>query len=586
MLCPFLLSIFRNKQEEKAEKIKIKVVINIDTNNYLQQYIDTVDSGENKVCKHLQQFIEMQKYKLAHQTKDMHFDVEKANKPIVFMETFCKQSKDRWFGQPIKLMLWQKFVIAAVYGWVNAEGKRIARQAFICVSRKNGKSTFLSGLGLYSMLEKGAQVVTASTKLDAAKITFNEALNMVRQSPLLSKHIRKRKSDMYCDDMMSTFKPLSSKSSSLDGLNVSLAIIDELHAITDPNLYSVLLQSMSAREEPLLFCITTNGFVRENIFDKQYNYATKVLNGTVNDNTFVPIIYELDDSKEIDNEDMWIKANPSLGITKSAEYIREQVNHGKAEPSYMSTVLTKDFDVPQSSQSAWLAWDAICNDDIFNIADFAGSYAIGGVDLSQSGDLTAASIILMHGKQYCEKHNLNPDVKYVYSHYWIPADTVQEKIKSDHVPYDVWHDRGLVSYSGDNRIDYHDVANWFVDLYRNRKLCFMGVYYDEWSAKYFADEMTNKGFDMVNCRQGFRTLSQPCKFLELDFNVHKINYNADPVMRWCLTNTDIISDPAGNIKPVHPKQRIKRIDGVSSMLDAYVGLLENYNDYMNMIKNR
>ena len=560
--------------------------MNIDTNNYLQIYIDAVDSGKIKVCKHLQQFIDMQKYKLEHQTRDIHFDVEKANKPIVFMERFCKQSKDRWFGQPIQLMLWQKFVISAVYGWVNAEGKRIARQAFICVSRKNGKSTFLSGLGLYSMLEKGAQVVTASTKLDAAKITFEEALNMVRQSPLLSKHIRKRKSDMYCDDMMSIFKPLSSKSSSLDGLNPSFAIIDELHAITDPNLYSVLLQSMGARKEPLLFCITTNGFVRENIFDQQYNYATKILNQTINDNTFVPIIYELDDKKEIDNEDMWIKANPSLGVTKSAEYIREQVNHGKAEPSYMNTVLTKDFDVPQSSQSAWLTWDAICNDDIFNIADFAGSYAVGGVDLSQSGDLTAASIVMMHGKQYCKKHNLNPDVKYVYSHYWIPADTVQEKIKSDHVPYDVWHDRGLVSYSGDNKIDYHDVANWFVDLYKNRKLCFMGVYYDEWSAKYFADEMTDKGFDMVNCRQGFKTLSQPCKFLELDFNAHKINYNADQVMRWCLTNTDIVSDPAGNIKPVHPRQRIKRIDGVSSMLDAYVGLLENYNDYTNMIKNR
>ena len=235
--------------------------------NYILQYWQGIQSGEITVSKRIKQIYQKTVDELNTPEPPFVFDIVKASRPIEFIERFCKHSKSKWLGKPIKLELWQKAMIQVVYGFVHADtGLRRAREWLILVARKNGKSTLSSGIGLYEMLnENGSQVVCAATKREHAKIVFDEALNMVRQSKDLSKHIKKRKTDLYYPSRLSTFQPLCSQSNSLDGLNAQLGIIDECHAIKDRNLYDVVRQSQSSREQPLMLTISTSGFLRESL---------------------------------------------------------------------------------------------------------------------------------------------------------------------------------------------------------------------------------------------------------------------------------------------------------------------------------
>jgi phage terminase large subunit-like protein len=367
-----------------------------------------------------------------------------------------------------------------------------------------------------------------------------------------------------------------------------MAICDECHAWKDKNLYYVLNQSKSARTQPLIIVITTGGIVRDGIYDKLYEKSCRIIEGKEKDDTFYPFIYELDNKDQIDDEANWIMANPSLGEIKKIEDIRTDVNTAKFDLSAKTTMLTKDFNFRENASSAWLPFK-IVEDSFeltFDIREFSGSYFVGGVDLSESGDLTAASILLIHGKEYCKKHNLNPDMKYVYTHYWIPENCVSYKIKHDKVPYDIWQQKGLVSYSGENRVNYDDVVNWFLHIRRDLNILPISIGYDEWNAPQFTKDMQNKGFKMEAVRQGYKTLSSSMKNLGYDFYSKLIDYNADPVMKWCLSNTNAKMDEAGNIKPEHPKDRQRRTDGVSSMLDAYVVMETQLPNFKNMTNDK
>ena len=252
--------------------------------NYILDYWDKIQSGEILVSKRIKQLYDKVVKELENPKPPFIFDIELATRPITFIENFCKNSKGQWAGKTIELMLWQKAMIQVIYGFVHHKSKlRRVREIFIVCGRKNGKSVLTSGLGLYGMIEEdGAQVACVSTKTDAAKIVFNEALNMVKQSPNLNKHIRKRKSDMYMESTFSNFVPLSSKSNTLDGLNVSLGICDEVGAIRDRDIYDVIRQSMSARQQPMMFSISTAGFHREGLFDAQYKYGCDILTSAAN----------------------------------------------------------------------------------------------------------------------------------------------------------------------------------------------------------------------------------------------------------------------------------------------------------------
>ena len=545
--------------------------------NYITEYNERLQRGEIPACRRIKSVYA--RLAAATQTAGRYaFDEEKASRPIAFIERFCRHSKGEWAGQPVRLELFQKAFIQALFGFIDTQtGLRKYREAFFLVGRKNGKSTLLAGLALYMLIadgEGGAEVYSTATKYAQARLLFDECHNMVKQSPELSRHIKKRKSDLYYVPAMAKLQPLSRNSDSLDGLNASFVIMDELHGIKDRNLYEVMRQSQSARRQPLLVMITTAGTVRECIFDDMYNHACAVADGAITDESFLPVLYELDKRTEWTDPQAWGKANPSLGRIKKVDDLQLKIERAKQNPNDLAGVLCKEFNIRETVSSAWLSFDAINNTETFNLEAFRGGYCIGGVDLSITTDLTCASLLFM---------KRGSDKKYITQMYWLPADKLTERVQQDKIPYDKWAAQGYLRLCAGNSINYSDVTAWFVETVQQYELFPAWVYYDSYSARYFVEEMQMQGFNMVRCIQGAKTLSLPMQMLGTDLQAHKVNYNNNPILKWCLTNTGVQTDRNGNIVPIKNQSPKQRIDGTAALLDCYAGLYEHYNEYTGAI---
>ena len=542
--------------------------------NYVIEYFEKIKAGEYVVSNRVYKQYEKMVNDIYNSDKYI-FDEERALRPIKFIETFCKHSKGEWAGKPVILELFQKAYISALFGFIDKETNlRRYKESMFYVARKNGKSTMLSGIAAYMMIadnEAGAEIYSCATKKDQAKLVFDETLNMINQSPYLSKHIKKRKSDLYFPLTMSKFQPLGKNSDTLDGLNAHCVIIDELHGVKDRNLYEVMQQSQSARRQPLLIMITTAGTVRECIFDDIYEYSCNIVDGTFEDDTFLPIIYELDKKEELLDERCWSKSNPSLGAIKKLDDLKRKVEKAKNSPKDLSGVLTKDFNIRNTLSNAWLNFDDINNTETFDIENFKNFYAIGGVDLSITTDLTCATLLFI---------DKETEKRYIHQMYWLPSENFNERVKIEKIPYDKWLERGLIRLCNGNSINYSDVTAWFIEMLNNYGITPLWIYYDNYSAKYWVEEMKSHGFKMERCIQGAKTLSLPMQQLGADLKAKKINYNNNPILKWCLTNTGVKEDRNGNIVPIKNQSAKQRIDGVASMLDAYVGLYEHYEEFI------
>jgi len=545
--------------------------------NYIVEYNNAIQRGEINACRRV-------KAVYARLVEDLNrpgkyiFDEQKAARPIAFIETFCKHSKGEWAGQPVKLELFQKAFIQALFGFVDAEtGLRRYRESFFLVGRKNGKSTLLAGLALYLLTsdgEGGAEVYSTATKYAQARLLFDEAHNMIKQSPDLSRHFRKRKNDLYFSPSMSVFRPLARNSDTLDGLNCSFCIMDELHGVKDRNLYEVMRQSQSARRQPLLVMITTAGTVRECIFDDMYHHACGVADGALQDPQFLPILYELDARDEWTDPAAWAKANPALCSIKKLDDLAAKVERAKQEPHELSGVLCKEFNIRETVKTAWLSFTDIDNAETFSLEDFRGAYCIGGVDLSITTDLTCASLLFM---------KRGGDRKYISQMYFLPADKLQERVTQDKIPYDEWARRGFLRLCAGNSINYSDVTACFAETVKQYELFPAWIYYDSYSARYFVDEMTLQGFNMVRCIQGAKTLSLPMQMLGVDLQARKVIYQNNPILKWCLSNTGVQVDRNGNITPVKNQSPQQRIDGTAALLNCFVGLHEHYTEFTGAI---
>ena len=550
-------------------------MVNVIANNYVLAYWQAIEAGDVVVSKRVRQQYERLAQEIASPGRYI-FDVEKANRPIEFIETFCKHSKGELAGRFIKLELFQKAFIAALFGFVDKDtGLRRFREAMFFCGRKNGKSVLLSGIALYMLMadgEGGAEVYSLASKRDQAAILFDETHNMIKQNKHLARHVRKRKSDLYFEATMSLFKPLAKNSNTLDGLNAHCVIIDELHSIKDRNLYEVMKQSQSARQQPLLITITTAGTVREAIFDDLYEYACNVIDGTFEDDTFLPILYELDDREEWTDPSAWQKANPGLGTIKKLDDLEQKVERAKNNPSERSGVLTKEFNVRETTHSAWLTFEALNNTETFDLEDFRGYYAIGGADLSKTLDLTCATLLMVDPKT---------EKRHVTQMYWLPADGFNERVEQEKTPYDKWLERGLLRLCEGNTINYSDVTSWFLEMMEEYQITPLWIYYDSWSATYWVQEMEAEGFKMVAARQGAKTLSLPMQQLGADLAAKKVNYDNNPILKWCLSNTGVLSDRNENIVPAKAQTAKMKIDGTASLLNAYVGLMDRFEEYKN-----
>ncbi|MGX5634093.1 terminase large subunit [Bacillus thuringiensis] len=542
--------------------------------NYIQEYWNAIEAGEVMVSKRV--YRQYKRLVEDIETPDKYvFDEDKANTPIEFIERFCKHSKGEWAGKPIELELFQKAYIAALFGFVDKHtGLRRYRESLFYVARKNGKTTMLAGIAAYMLIadgEGGAEVYSIASKRDQARILFDETHSMIQQSPNLSKHIKKRKSDLYFPLTMSKLMPLAKNSNTLDGLNSSMVIIDELHSILDRNLYEVMKQSQSARQQPMLIMITTAGTVRENIFDDMYSYACNIVDGKFEDDSFLPILYELDSKEEWTDPKAWQKANPALGSIKKLDDLERKVEKAKNNPSDLSGLLTKDFNFRDTIKSAWLTFDDINNEETFEIEQFRNCYAIGGADLSVTTDLSCATLLFV---------DKDTKKRFIHQMYWLPRDSFEKRVQMDKIPYDKWLEQGLLRLCNGNSINYGDITAWFVEMLNNYGITPLWIYYDSYSAKYWVEEMEQHGFKMVRCIQGAKTLSLPMQQMGADLQAKKINYNNSPILKWCLTNTGVETDRNGNIVPVKNQAAKMRIDGTASMLDAYVGLFEHHDEFL------
>ena len=451
---------------------------------------------------------------------EFHFDLDIANRHIEFIERFCKQPTGK-LGRPLKLELFQKARFQAIFGFVDDNDLRQYNEVLIIEGRKNGKTTETAAVELDMLVndkEGSPQIYNVATMLDQAKLGFNAANKMRSQSPLLKKHIRKRAADLYCPFNMGFIKALASNANSLDGLDTHCGVIDELAAIKNRDIYDLVKQSMGARSQPLLFCITTNGFVREGIFDAQYKYASDILSGKAQNKRFLPLIYELDSIEEWDKEECWIKANPGLGTIKSLDYLRQMVQKAKDDETFKPTVLVKDFNMKQTSAAAWLRYE-----DFENTEEVGTGfrYGIGGMDAADSIDLNAAKVL-------CMKRD-DPRI-YVRQMYWIPQTILDRQELSgdrkgrDSAPYQLWKDQGLIRTVEGNKVDKRVMLEWFKEIRDEEDIYILYIGYDPWHIddsllREFQMEFGEKS--MIPVRQGVITLSQPMKDLKADLQAKK-----------------------------------------------------------------
>lgn len=557
--------------------------------NYVKEYYEWIKKNPNKVSKKVRLIFErlvkeienpkeVTIYNAETKKNEKHtfiFDEKRGNRPIEFIEKFCKHSKGKWAGKPIKLELWQKAIIQAAYGFIDKEtGLRRFRKIVLFIARKNGKSTLASGLACYHLTkdgEHGAECYCVAVKKDQAKIVWEEAKKMIKKSPALNSRCRCLINGIFFDSTESKLLAVASDSNSLDGLNASFVSTDEVHAWKDKNLMDVMYDSMVAREQPMLFETSTMGTVRDNVFDNEYEYCDMVIKGEVEDATILPIIYELDNKDEWLDEECWIKANPAIGTIKSKSALKDKVERAKANPNEVTNLLCKDFNIRMVSDEHWLSFDDVQNDLTYNIEDLKDSYAVGGVDLSSTTDLTCATAIVFR-----------KGIKYILQQYFIPTAKLEEKIKEDKIPYDIWNSRGLVTLCEGAKVNYSDVTKWFETLVRDYEIRPLWIGYDPWNSQYWVEEMQSVGFEMEEVRQGAKTLSNPMKTLEADLIENRVNYNKNPVLHWCLTNTAVNRDENDNIRPIKGKQNRARIDGAVSLIIAYTILLNHITDYSNM----
>ena len=461
--------------------------------NYVKEYYKQISSGKVKACQEIKCIYKRMTKEMANKSFPFWFSEETGEYVINFIESYCKHYQGEHAGEFVKLELFQKAFIQCLFGWLEKDtNRRRFREYFLEVPRKHGKS-FLSGCIAVYMLaadgEAGAEIYSAATKLDQAKIVYNVAKNIVDQNEDLRALIKSTREGLSFKMTRSIMKPLPNESKSLDGLNIHFAALDEIHEQKDRNMYDVLRQGMKARKQPLLGSITTSGFRREGLYDSLHDYAAAVALGTIEDDRFFPVIYKLDSVDEWTDPKCWIKANPALGTIKSYVQLADDVERARNDASYLPTLLVKDFDMKQNENAAWLPMSSIINEKVVDIEYLSHSYAIGGCDLSSTLDLTCATLLI----QKPDDENI-----YVLQQYFIPqakADTVQQSTAQE-APYKLWAEQGWLTISEGASVDYHQVTAWFAMMVTKYDIRPRWVCYDRALAGYWQEEMIEYGFEM------------------------------------------------------------------------------------------
>ncbi len=502
---------------------------------------------------------------LSRHPKGLWLDPAAGQRVVDFIETFCRHYEGELAGQLIVLEeSWQRPIYRAVFGWMRADGTRRYRTAYIEIPRKNGKSVKGSGTGLYLTVadgEGGAQVYSAATKKDQAKIVHDGATKMVKASPELKRFVRTFRNNISCERMGSKFEPLGADSSTLDGLNTHGLIEDETHAHTDRHVHDVLVTSMGARRQPLAWIITTAGvYDPESIGWELHERAVQVLEGALDDDTFFAFIAAADDGDDFTDPEVWAKANPNLGVSLKYDYMAEQCERAKTTPSYLNTFLRYHLNVWTQQATRWIPiekWNACAR--VVDESALEGLPCYAGLDLSRTTDLTAFVLAF-------PREDRGFDLLF---RFWCPAEKIAERSMRDRVPFDAWERQGWLTATPGNEVDYPTIRATIGEL--SKRFTIREIGFDPWNATETAQSLGSEGFTMVEMRQGFRSLSEPSKRFEAAVLDHRIGHmtpkGVHPVMRWNIANVTVEEDAAENIKPVKPREKA-RIDGVIASIMA------------------
>ena len=502
------------------------------------------------------------------ESKAYFFDQKKANKAIAFFENFCHHSKGKLAPQLVKLEMWQKALLSCIFGLVDKDGIRVYREVLVVMGRKNGKSLLASGIAEYMAYadgERGADCYFLAPKLDQADIVFNDFWQSVSAEPDLMKITKKRKMDIYIESTNTSIKkvPFSEKRS--DGYNPHLTVCDEIASWSGENgnrQYTVMTSALGSREQPLIFSITTANYVNGGIYDELIRRATSFLQGNSREKRLLPFLYMIDNLDRWNDLSELRKSLPNLGVSVGVDYILEEI--AKAEQSVVDKAefLCKMACIKQNASTAWFRAEDVKK--MFSeqkpIEEFCNHYALGGIDLSQTTDLTSACLMV-------EKAG----TIWVISHFWLPAERLQEATQRDGIPYQAMIARGFLSLSGDEFIDYHDVFDWFETMRKQYKILPLQIGYDRYTAQYLVQDLENASYHMESVFQGY--------------NLTGIEDTFEGMLREgrirCADDNDLLTihmmDAAQQIETgtsAHPRKKLVKlsknahVDGVAAILDA------------------
>lgn len=558
--------------------------------SYLVEYYNQIRAGQIVVGQDLNQ-------QLNHLVQDMGddayvYDTKEATFRIKFIEQFCRHTKSPFYGKPFVLELWQKAFIEAFYSfkWTDEgydnyyEEKPVKHQlrrfkkAILLIGRKNGKSTLASAIAFTELMcgTGGNDLVCSSNDDAQASIIFEEIGHMREQFDPKGRRTHKNLKGIFNVTNKSKIFKLSDRTRNKEGRNIDGAILDESNEMDDNIIAKSIDQSQSTKDEPWFINITTEGFVSDGYLDKELQYARSVLNEEIEDATLLSWLYTQDSEQEIwQDERSWTKSNPSLGQIKKVKYMKDQIRKAQVDKGERIFMLAKDFNWKTNVASAWLTANEYNQETTFDLEQFRGHIGLGAIDLSETTDLCCAKVLFMRK---------DDRTKYFITKYFIPESKVEQGSREDKKNYLEWAKEGWVHICAGNENDYTQITNWYIQLVKQHGIRIYKIGLDRWNAKYLMRELEDYGFDTETIGMDWG-LSNPMKLLEADLKSGWVNFNANPLDKWCLGNTGLKVDNLGRTMPVKVQDlQNRRIDGAVTKIIAYAVYTRHRSEYLQLLK--
>lgn len=546
-------------------------------NNAILEYYQAIKTGSITAGIWIQRFYEYIVRGL--EERRFTFDQRKAKRAIRFIETFCHHCEGR--NDLLKLELWQKAIVSVIFGILDDDGNRQFREVLIVVARKNGKSLFAAAIIAYCVFmdgEYGAKAFCVAPKLDQADIVYSAFWQTVENEPELAQMIQRRKSDYYIAQTNSSVKKLAFNAKKADGFNPHLAVCDEIASWPGDNglkQYEVMKSALGARRQPMILSISTSGYVNEGIYDELIKRSTRFLLGDSKERRLAPFLYMIDDLDKWNDITELQKSNPNLGVSVSVDYLLEEIAVAEGSLSKKAEFLTKYCNIKQNSSQAWLEAQVVerAGGEPLRLEDFRGTYCVGGIDLSRTTDLTACCIVIERGGR------LN-----VFAQFFLPAERIQEATDRDGLPYQAYIERGLLTPSGDNFVDYHDCLNWFRRLVEEYQIYPLQVGYDRYTAQYLVQEMKQYGFHVDDVWQGYN-LTPVILETEGLLKDGAFTIGDNDLLKVHLLDTALKKEAeSGRCKAVKMAPTA-HIDGAAALLDAMTVRQKYYAEISGQLKN-